>query len=412
MKRWQYKNRPLTLQPLEIRRVLAGSLGWDGAGLGSAELSYHIEGTPRGLSQAETNAAIETALSVWATAADITFTQTNRSGMRDSIDFSFINIDGAGGTLAQAYFPDDVNPARIAGDVQFDISDAWEVGNQLGNRAFDLVMAAVHEIGHSLGLDHSHDSNSVLAPYISPSEYFTSLSSDDVSAIQKLYASAEAELATESEGEGEDDDSTIIEFDVDETISDTTSPLDDGTAVDETKNDTTDFNIPKCHSNEVNRAGGFGSGLMSIDAAAFMTRFDTSGDGAVTDDELSTKSWEKLVELEVDGDLDGIITLEELESAVSTARQNVFSEKDADTDGLLTEQEVGSRYWTNLLPADTNVDDAVSADEFNAFVAERAAGRSDFGRHAHHRHLHNERDVVFTAFSRFGGNALVSRRRF
>ncbi|MEM7476170.1 MAG: matrixin family metalloprotease [Planctomycetota bacterium] len=180
--------RKLATEQLECRRVLAASLGWDGPGQGSADLQYYIGEAPGYLDQAEVNAAIETALNVWSDAADIEFTPTSVPGQRDTLDFRFTNIDGPGGTLAQAYFPDDVNPARIAGDVEFDLNDRWEVGNALGRSAFDLVSVAVHEIGHSLGLNHIHESESILAPTISANEEFVGLSSHDIEAIQSLYA--------------------------------------------------------------------------------------------------------------------------------------------------------------------------------------------------------------------------------
>ena len=183
--------RLLTFQPLEDRRVLATSVGWDGPGLGSAALTYNIANSPSSLSQVETNEAIQTALTVWSSVADITFTPTDQRGLSDSIDFSFTRLDGVGGTLAQAYFPDDINPARIAGDVQFDSAEVWEIGNSQGNAAFDLVWVAVHEIGHSLGLDHlASAAASVLAPYVSPNQAFVSLASADIAAIQSLYSSS------------------------------------------------------------------------------------------------------------------------------------------------------------------------------------------------------------------------------
>jgi hypothetical protein len=192
------KRRRLAAEPLEARRLLAASLGWDGPGLGSAELIYTIRNAPDSLSQAEVNAAIETAFDAWANVVDITFTQVSQTGLRDSIDISFTNIDGAGSTLAQAYFPDDVNPARIAGDIQFDAAEVWEVGNSLGSRAFDLVWVAAHEIGHSLGLDHLAAAGSALQAFVSPNQSFAGLSESDVTEIRRLYAAADDAVTSET----------------------------------------------------------------------------------------------------------------------------------------------------------------------------------------------------------------------
>lgn len=181
-----------TLEPLEGRLCLAASVGWDGAGRGAAALTYFIGRGPSSLSQAAVESAIKTALGTWSAVAAITFTQTTQPGRRDSLDFSFLRIDGAGRTLAQAYYPDDVNSARVAGDVQFDSSERWEGGNSLGGDAFDLVLTAVHEIGHALGLEHSNVAGSVLAASVAPNQSFLGLASSDVTSIRTLYASAVA----------------------------------------------------------------------------------------------------------------------------------------------------------------------------------------------------------------------------
>ncbi len=181
--------RTLNVEGLEERRVLAASVGWDGPGAGSAQLSYYIGQAPSGVSQSTFETAVETALKSWSDVAAITFVQSTKPGLNNSLDFTAKSIDGGGGTLAQAYFPSDVNRGRIAGDVEFDSSEKWELGNSSGNAAFDLVLVAAHEIGHALGLDHSSNSSAALYPSVSPSQSFKGLASADISAIRALYAS-------------------------------------------------------------------------------------------------------------------------------------------------------------------------------------------------------------------------------
>lgn len=171
---------------------MSASSGWDGPGRGAAALSYYIGAAPAsaGVTQSQFQSTIQAALDVWAKVADLTFTQTPRAGQTDALDFQFTRLDGAGGTLAQAYFPDDVNSARIAGDVQFDSSERWEIGNVRGGSAFDLMAVAVHEIGHALGLEHSHAASSIMADSVSANQAFTSLAAADRTAILQLYAPA------------------------------------------------------------------------------------------------------------------------------------------------------------------------------------------------------------------------------
>jgi hypothetical protein len=183
------KRKKLRIESLDGRLCMAASVGWDGAGLGSAALTYYVGTTPAslGLDRATVKAALETALATWAKVADIVFTETSRAGAAHSIDFTFRSIDGRNGTLAQAYFPSDLNRGSIAGDVQFDTAESWEVGNGRGSAAVDFLWVAVHEIGHALGLDHAHGAGVVMTDSVSSSQKFTALAAADISAVLRLY---------------------------------------------------------------------------------------------------------------------------------------------------------------------------------------------------------------------------------
>ena len=182
-----HRNRHVCAEQLESRQCLS-SVGWDGPGRGAAELTYYLGEAPEDLGQSEFEQAIQTALDAWSEVADVTFTETDFPHARNSLDIGFGAIDGRGDTLAQAYLPDDVNPARLAGDIVFDTAERWEVGNRLGHAAYDLTLVAVHEIGHALGLDHSQQGANVMAPSVSAGARFQGLAPHDVDDILRLYA--------------------------------------------------------------------------------------------------------------------------------------------------------------------------------------------------------------------------------
>jgi predicted Zn-dependent protease len=83
-------------------------------------------------------------------------------------------------SLAGAYQPPPVNNYSIAGDIQINSGQAFNIGT-----TYDLFTVAVHEFGHALGLYHSTLSTAVMYPVYTTRK--TDLTTDDISGIQALY---------------------------------------------------------------------------------------------------------------------------------------------------------------------------------------------------------------------------------
>jgi hypothetical protein len=162
--------------------------GWDGPGLNSASLTFAF-GTPTpDLPLDLQRAAIISALDVWAAVVDVTFTETTLLGLPNSIDFNFQTGGFGPQILAFAFFPAPWVSEPFAGDVFINDDWLWEVGDGLGLQAFDLGRVALHEIGHSLGLDHSDTVAAVMWPFMGSEQINMGLHPDDIAGVRSLYA--------------------------------------------------------------------------------------------------------------------------------------------------------------------------------------------------------------------------------
>ena len=151
-------------------------------------LTWSIGRFPSGqtMSREEVVDTARRAFQLWAQASRLEFVYAGDNSVSVDIEIRFESyehgdgdpMDGPGGTLAHAYYP------QYGGDVHMDDSEVWTINNAEGT---DMLQTLTHEIGHSLGLSHSDVSNSIMAPFYRGYKPSLSLKEDDIKAIQNLY---------------------------------------------------------------------------------------------------------------------------------------------------------------------------------------------------------------------------------
>ncbi|WP_213520796.1 M10 family metallopeptidase domain-containing protein [Nonlabens sp.] len=160
----------------------------------SNDLTYFIQNGTSDIAGTLENTAIVEAFEIWSCYTPLTFTQVNSASTADIVilwgtnnhgdDFPF---DGSNGVLAHAFYPPP-NGGAIAGDIHFDDDETWTDAIQTNSfQPIDLVTVAAHEIGHSLGLDHSTDTNALMYAFYTGSHRFLDI--DDINGIQTIYGS-------------------------------------------------------------------------------------------------------------------------------------------------------------------------------------------------------------------------------
>lgn len=162
--------------------------GWDGDGKGSADLNYYFSSYTGRLSQEQVRSEILRAMREWASVVKVSFAPGATADLRRTINVLFASgehrdgyaFDGAGKTLAHAFFPAPPNPETIAGDLHLDDDEPWQTASNI-----DLFSVALHELGHSLGLSHSDNPAAVMYPYY---RRVSTLSADDIDSIREIYA--------------------------------------------------------------------------------------------------------------------------------------------------------------------------------------------------------------------------------
>lgn len=122
----------------------------------------------------EAREAARRAFATWAADSLLRFSEVTGSA---DIEITFGTIDGPRGTAAVT---------NSSHDIKFDIAENWGVG-AVPASGFDLENVLLHEIGHSLGLNHSSVDDSVMWPATPEGTASHVLSVDDRVAISALY---------------------------------------------------------------------------------------------------------------------------------------------------------------------------------------------------------------------------------
>lgn len=129
------------------------------------DLTYRITRYSKRLSRQEVDGIFERALNVWSKYTDLKFTAAHRFPVDIEIRFEENEhycrypFDGLNGEMAHASSP--TNACSHCSFVHFDDAENW---------SRDLLFhVALHEFGHTLGLQHSDAPNSVMKSHVDSS---------------------------------------------------------------------------------------------------------------------------------------------------------------------------------------------------------------------------------------------------
>ncbi|XP_057298329.1 matrix metalloproteinase-2-like [Hydractinia symbiolongicarpus] len=152
------------------------------------------------LTRTQVEATLHKAFGKWQAITNMEFTMLHHQSTEiPDIEVKFVTgshndsypFDGRGGTLAHAFYPH--NNKDLSGDVHFDDDEQFT----LGKNGRNLLWVAVHEIGHSIGLEHSSVKSAVMYPWYKDFDGDDfDLDHDDIAGAQHLYGKAKNILLT------------------------------------------------------------------------------------------------------------------------------------------------------------------------------------------------------------------------
>jgi len=159
----------------------------------SPELTYGFLNGTSDIAGTGEQQSVRNALNLWLTVSKLSFTELTANPSLAQIRIQWAtgshgdccpfdgeaDFKGKGSVLAHAFYPED-------GDLHFDDGENWTTGTNFElSQPIDLETVALHELGHSVGLGHSSDPDSIMYEFYEGSHRFLDI--DDVLGVQSLY---------------------------------------------------------------------------------------------------------------------------------------------------------------------------------------------------------------------------------
>jgi Matrixin/Putative peptidoglycan binding domain len=170
---------PEGMMPLDPADKFALFTKWN-----KTSLSWHLNNTDDVTMQQAHDAALA-ALATWAATTNISFNELSSTSA--DIQITFRTIDNAGGSLACTHNPGNTSGCGLpgdAGDINVDTAETWTTTIGATGASWDLQAVLTHELGHSIGLDHSSFSGAIMFPNAQGNR---SLTTDDKVSASVLY---------------------------------------------------------------------------------------------------------------------------------------------------------------------------------------------------------------------------------
>lgn len=132
-------------------------------------------------------ALIREAFQAWENVANIDFVEV-ADGAQSDLRLGWDNIDGAYGVIgtAQSYLSKTSSTLHSVteAEIRFDLAENWSTSKTAPGGAVNLYTTALHEIGHTMGLLHTDDPDTIMYPTLKSQP---DLTHHDIEGAQLMY---------------------------------------------------------------------------------------------------------------------------------------------------------------------------------------------------------------------------------